>query len=54
MVLNEFIDLFYFELRNVMRFGIFLFFALLAIVFILGGLISLFEWIYVKICNSRI
>lgn len=41
----KFIDSFYVELAQTLRFGLFLFFALLAIVFILGCIISFVEWI---------
>lgn len=50
----DIIDIFYVELRNTLRFGGFLFFGLLAVVFILGGLITFVEWIYAKIRNYRI
>lgn len=48
------IDSFFVELQNTLRFGVFLFFVLLAVVFILGGLIIFVEWLYAKIRHNRI
>lgn len=50
----EFIDMFFVELHQAMKFGIFLFFVLIDLVFVLGGIICFGEWISSKIRRNRI